>query len=192
MPGCALHRLAAEHYAGIDAYTVQLCRREQVNGQDKPEELVLFKFRKQPYSVYMKWLGPTAKGREVVFVEGRHKGEIHTLLASGDMLFQPAGKQISMAPDNFLVRSASRHAITEAGFGVLIGHFGKLVEQLEKSKLGPAPPPPAPSTGASSNAPNSRHRWRWSSRPSPRAPSRNCRAAGAACGASTRPAIYRF
>ena len=33
----------------------------------------------------------------------------------------PAGRRISLAPDSFLVRSASRHSITDAGFGKTIG-----------------------------------------------------------------------
>ncbi len=123
-----LYRLAVERYAAIDGYVVQLCRREQVNGQDKPEELVLFKFRKQPWSVYFKWLGNEGKGREAIYVQGQHDSKIHTLLAAGDMPFTPAGKHISISPDSVFVRSASRHAITEAGVGVLIDNFGRLLD----------------------------------------------------------------
>jgi hypothetical protein len=127
-----LHRLAAERYAGIESYTVRMKRREQVNGRDKPEELLLFKFRKQPFSVYFKWLGPEGQGREVVYVRGQYEDKIHTLLAAGDMPFMPAGKHIALAPDSPFVRSASRHAITEAGIGSMIDNFGRLVFAQEK------------------------------------------------------------
>jgi hypothetical protein len=123
----ALYQDAAQRYASVDSYIVRLRRREQVNGQDKPEEVLLFKFRKQPWSVYLKWLGPEGIGRQVVYVKGQHEDKIHTLLAAGDMPFVPAGRQIALAPDNPLVRSSSRHSIHEAGFGVLIESFGRLL-----------------------------------------------------------------
>jgi hypothetical protein len=127
-----LYRQAAERYAAIDSYIVRLRRREQVNGKDNPEEVLLLKFRKQPWSVYFKWLGPEKHGREVVYVKGQHGNKIHTLLAAGDMPFMPAGKRISLDPDNALVRSSSRHSIQEAGVGVLLERFGELLDGMDK------------------------------------------------------------
>jgi hypothetical protein len=123
-----LYARAMERYSTIDSYIARLRRREQVNGRDKPEELLLFKFRKQPWSVYFKWLGSESAGREVVYVKGRYGDAIHTLLAAGDMPLVPAGRRMALAPDNIFVRSASRHAITEAGIGYLIEQFGTLVD----------------------------------------------------------------
>jgi hypothetical protein len=108
----------------MDSYIARLRRREQVNGRDKPEEVLLFKFRKEPFSVYFKWLGNEGAGREVVYVRGRYGDQIHSLLAAGDMPFAPAGKRMSVSPDNLFVRNASRHGITEAGIGNLIDKFG--------------------------------------------------------------------
>lgn len=116
----------------MDCYSAQLRRREQVSGKDKPEELMLCKFRKNPYSVYFKWLGPTAKGREVVFVKGQNGELIHTRLADGDMPFMAAGKVMSLPPDNLFVRSSSRHAITEAGLGTVIAGLGQALDACEK------------------------------------------------------------
>jgi hypothetical protein len=127
-----IHQDARDRYAAIDSYIVRLRRREQVNGKDHPEELMYFRFRKQPWSVYFKWLGPEGTGREVIFVKGRYDNKILTRLAAGDMPFAPAGKRIALAPDNPLVRSSSRHSIEEAGLGVLIDKFGRLVDAEEK------------------------------------------------------------
>jgi hypothetical protein len=129
-----LHRLAVESYASINGYTAQLRRREQVHGQDKPEELLLFKFRKQPYSVYFKWIGPEAKGREVVYVKGRHDNQIHTLLAAGDMWPLPGGKTIALAPDNPFVLNKSRYAITQAGIGFVIEQFGQALHPRDPAR----------------------------------------------------------
>ncbi len=127
-----LHRLASDRYDGIDSYIARLTRREQVRGENKPEELMLFKFRKEPWSVYFKWLGPAGRGREVIFVNGKYENKIHTLLAAGDMPLAPAGKRLALPPDSILVRSASRHPVTEAGLGASIGRLGRVIEAVDR------------------------------------------------------------
>jgi hypothetical protein len=129
----ALHREAVRSYAGINSYVVRLRRREQVGGQNKPEEVMLLKFRKAPWSVYLKFLGPVGRGREVVYVKGHYEDKIHTLTAAGDIPLAPAGRHIALAPDSILVRSASRHPITEAGIGNLVEQFGRLLEYEQRS-----------------------------------------------------------
>src|SRR5262249_15477334 len=110
-------------------------RREHINGKDKPEEVLLFKFRKQPWSVYFKWLGSEGQGREVVYVRGRYEDKLHTLLAAGDMPLMSAGKRMALAPDNAFVRAASPHSITEAGIGEVIQQFGQAVATAQKNGL---------------------------------------------------------
>src|SRR5262249_37770425 len=56
-----MHQQAVEQYNGIDSYIVRLTRREQVNGKNHPEEVLLFKFRKQPWSLFFKWIGAEGK-----------------------------------------------------------------------------------------------------------------------------------
>jgi hypothetical protein len=129
-----LYQLAAERYAGMDSYIARLTRREQVNGKSAPEEVMLFKFRKEPWSVYFKWLGETGKGREVIYVKGQHENKIHTLLAAGDMPLMPAGKRLALPVDSALVRSACRHPITEAGIGASIERLGTLLSALERGE----------------------------------------------------------
>jgi Protein of unknown function (DUF1571) len=128
-----LHRLAAQRYAETRAYVVRLHRREQINGKNRPEEVLLFKFRKEPWSVYFKWLDSAGKDREVVYVKGEHGNFIHLLTAAGDIPLLPvAGKYVKLAPNSALVRTASRHPITEAGVGFFIDRFGALAEEAER------------------------------------------------------------
>lgn len=127
-----LYQAARDRYAGIDSYIVRLIRREVVKGEMNPEEVLLFKFRREPWSLYFKWLGKEGQGREVVYVKGRYEGKIHTLLAAGDVPFVPAGKRMAVSPDNVLVRSASRHPITEAGIGASIDRIGSIVAAVER------------------------------------------------------------
>jgi hypothetical protein len=127
-----LYQRSAERFASMDSYIVRLTRREQVRGLNKPEEVLLFKFRKEPWSVYFKWLGTNGEGREVIYVKNRYENKIHTLLAAGDVPLMPAGKRLSLAPDSALVRANSRHSITEAGFGSIIDRTGVLLKALER------------------------------------------------------------
>lgn len=127
-----LYQKAAGRWASIDSYMVRLKRREMIAGKAQPEELILVKFRKEPFSVYFKWLGPQAQGREVVYVKGRHDNQINTLTAAGDVPLMPAGMVFKSAPDSPLVRSRCRYPITEAGFGSTIQRFGVLVEHSER------------------------------------------------------------
>ncbi len=106
---------ASVRCSSLDSYISRLTRREYHKGKAQPEEIVLFKFRKNPFSVHFKWLGDTAKGREVVYVKGRYDNKIHTKLAAGDAPLLPAGARVAIAPDSLLARSASRHPITDAG-----------------------------------------------------------------------------
>jgi hypothetical protein len=119
-----IHKQAADACAGIDSYLCRLTRREQVNGKVHPEEVILFKFRKQPFSVHFKWIGTEGKGREVVFVKGQYDSKLQILMAAGDSLFASAGTRMAFAPDNPLVRRSSRHPITEAGVCAIVEGFG--------------------------------------------------------------------
>lgn len=123
---------AAARCATLDSYIVRLTRRESLKGKVGPEEIIAFSFRKQPFSVHLKWLGETAKGREVVYVKGRFDNKIHTKVAAGDSLLLPAGARLSLSPDNPLVRSASRHPITEAGVGHCVESLLTLLDAQER------------------------------------------------------------
>lgn len=127
-----LQQQAAAAYSGIDSYIARLTRREQINGKSEPEEVMLFKFRKQPWSVYFKWLGETGKGREVIFVKGQHGSQIHTLLAAGDHPLKAAGSRMALSPESVFVRMACRHPITEAGIGSSIERLGAVLDALER------------------------------------------------------------
>lgn len=130
----ALHRKAALKWAALDAYGCRIRRREAIAGQPKPEELLVAKFRKEPFSAFFQWLGPEAKGREVVYVQGQHGNLIHTLTAPGDIFLVAGGTRFKIAPDSLLVKNKSRYPITEAGVGALIDRFGQLVGALERGE----------------------------------------------------------
>jgi Protein of unknown function (DUF1571) len=127
-----LHSHCVQRHEAMNSYIVKLTRREMVGKKQTPEEVMLFKYRKQPRSVYFKWIGPHGEGREAIYVEGKYDGKLHTLTAAGDVPFTGAGKRIALSPDSMLVRANSRHSITQAGVGTLIDRFGRLIAAMEK------------------------------------------------------------
>jgi hypothetical protein len=124
----SLARRATACYASIDSYIVRLTRREQVGGKNRPEEVLLLKFRKAPWSLYLKWVGNEGKGREMVYVRGQYEGKIHLLTAPGDTPLAPfGGKRLSLSPDKASLAALGRHPLTEMGLGPLVERFGSLV-----------------------------------------------------------------
>ncbi|MFQ3592196.1 MAG: DUF1571 domain-containing protein [Gemmataceae bacterium] len=124
-----LLRLAREQLRTFDSYIVRLSRREAINGQMQPEEVMMFRFRAKPWSVYLKWLSKEGKGREVVYVKGQHDNKIHSLLSAGDIPFMPAGKRMALSPDNILVKNACRHPLEEAGLAASVERLGRILSQ---------------------------------------------------------------
>ena len=116
----------------MDSYIVRLTRREHVGGKNGPEEVILFKFRKEPWSLHFKWLSTAGQGREVIYVKGQYENKIHTLLAAGDAPLMPAGKRLSLAVDSPFVLSASRHPITEAGIGASVDRLAVLLDAQDR------------------------------------------------------------
>jgi hypothetical protein len=129
-----LYERAAARYAGIDSYIARLTRREQIKTKHNPEEVLLFKFRKNPWSVHFKWLGPVAHGREVLYVKDHYENKLHTLLAAGDAPFMPAGKRLDLPIDSMMVRAASRHSITEAGIGASLEKMEASIAAQERGE----------------------------------------------------------
>ncbi len=127
-----LYETALSKFQHVDSYIVRLTRREMVKGEMNPEEIMLFKFRKNPWSIYFKWLSKEGAGREVLYVKGRYEDKIHTVLAAGDIPFMPAGKRMALSPDNILVRSATRHPITQAGIAASIDKIGEFISAIER------------------------------------------------------------
>ncbi|MCS7046190.1 MAG: DUF1571 domain-containing protein [Gemmataceae bacterium] len=127
-----LYSKAAAKWASIDDYGCRMRRREVVQGRARPEEVIIAKFRKDPFSVHFEWVGQEGKGREMVYVQGQHGNLLHTLTAAGDVPLLPGGQRFKVSPDSMLVKAASRSSITDAGVGSLIERFGKLVADFER------------------------------------------------------------
>ncbi len=127
-----LQRTAAEKFAAIDGFECRLTRRETIGSKAMPEEVLDYKFRREPFSLHIKWVGMEGQGRELVYVQGKSEGKVHVLTGRGDGLLVPSGKRFAFAPTDNQIRSKSRFDIREGGMAMSITWFGKVVSAMEK------------------------------------------------------------
>ena len=123
-----IYQRSVAAYAKISAFEARLTRRESVHGKPMPQEIIHFKFRKEPYSVYLKWIGDEGKGREVVFVQG---GKMNVMPSKSDAFPLPP-MRMSFLPDDPMIRSKSRHDIREAGLSESIRKLGNSLDIIAK------------------------------------------------------------
>src|SRR5262249_30319426 len=109
-----------------------LTRREVVQGKQRPEELILLKFRERPWSAYMQWVGEEGRGREGVYVRGQHGDKIHTRLAAGDVPFMPAGRRMALSPGWAFFCAASPRPITDLGIGAAVARLGDALAAADR------------------------------------------------------------
>jgi hypothetical protein len=109
-------------YTNIQTYHCIMISQERVAGKLLPEQVIDFTFRKNPFSVYMKWLSPKDKtSQEVCYVQGRNQNKIRAK--------QGLPVWVSIDIDAPAVKQNSRHVITEAGFGNLIERCARSWDQ---------------------------------------------------------------
>jgi hypothetical protein len=126
---------AAQSYQGIRDYTCLFVKREQIQGQLQPDNLIEMRARTQPFSIYMRWLGPqTVAGQEACYVAGRNNGmmRVHSTGLAGAIGFT------SLDVRDPRVMQNNRHTITEAGIGVLIDRLNRrwqMEKQLNRTQV---------------------------------------------------------
>jgi hypothetical protein len=124
-----LARRAVEQEKSMNNYMCRIRRKEQVDGKDRPEEIIMLKYCRAPLSIHCKWLGDEAKGREIIYVHGQNENRVNVLTGRGDML--GAGKRMTFPLESPIVRSKSRYPLTEAGLGAAVMRFSALINAID-------------------------------------------------------------
>ncbi len=110
-----------ERYQSINDYTCTFFKRERISGRLIPVHIMDMKVRTKPQSIYLRFQQP-AKGREAIYVAGRHGGKVvaHDVgfnkLLAGTLQLEPTGAR---------AMEDCRHPITEAGIGPLLETVSK-------------------------------------------------------------------
>lgn len=125
--------LARQKWDATADYEAKLVRKEIINNREQPAEEMIFKFRKEPYSVYTKNIGAVGRGREIIYVQSPG-AKVHILTGEGDNRLVGAGFYTQMAPDDRMMTSKSRHKITEGAVGRTLDLFGKALAAAESGK----------------------------------------------------------
>jgi hypothetical protein len=105
-----------ERYQSVSDYTCTFWKRERISGKLIPAHIMAMKVRTKPQSIYLKFEQP-AKGREAIYVAGRHGGKVIAHDVGFNKLL--AGT-IHLEPTSARAMTDCRHPITEAGIGPLL------------------------------------------------------------------------
>jgi hypothetical protein len=131
-----LAAFSAAKWAQIDTYEAVVTRRELTPNKEMSEDVVLFQYRKQPMSVFVRTIGESGKGRELIYNSRTDK--IHVMLGEGDLKLLPAGFKVpAVTPDDPRVKERSRYSIRDAGIGTPISRVGSWVAKAEAGKIPP-------------------------------------------------------
>ena len=109
---------ARASFARVKDYVGLFYKQERINGQLQPEQTIQLRIRQEPFSVYLKWLGPQKLvGQEACYVAGKNNNQMRAKSA-GPLL--GAIGFISLDPRDPKAMANNHHPITEAGLGNLI------------------------------------------------------------------------
>jgi hypothetical protein len=129
-PALGLLARAHQFYQGVQDYTCLFVKREQVNGQVLPENLIAMKVRTRPFSVHLRWLGPKPQaGQEACYVAGRNNNMMRAR-ASGVL---GAVGFVSMPLNDPRALNNNRHTLAEAGIGNLIDQLARHWQEARRT-----------------------------------------------------------
>lgn len=123
-PALKIARKSLEACKQLDGYKATFSKREIVDGELQPLQVMQMKVRRKPFSVYLRFRRPHA-GREVLYVDGRFDGK---LLAHDSGLKGLAGT-FRLLPTSERAMSESSYPITRTGMSKLVE---AVIEQWEK------------------------------------------------------------
>jgi Protein of unknown function (DUF1571) len=132
-----LAQAAADKWAKVDTYEAVVTRRELAPNKEMTEDVVLYQFRKEPMAVYIRNIGESGKGREIVYNPSKHGDKIYSIVGKGDenFLYKVGAKAPPVSPDFPLVKAKTRYSIREAGHGTPIARVANWAAKAEGGKI---------------------------------------------------------
>jgi hypothetical protein len=118
-------RLLAEaraRFEKVTDYTCTLVKKERIDGQLTPINVMAMSVRNEPFSVDLRWIEPkNMAGQDACYVTGRNAGQMRVKSAG----FLGAIGYLSIDPNDARAKKTSKHSITEAGIGNMINQFAE-------------------------------------------------------------------
>ena len=94
----------------VNDYQCVFHKTEWKNGRQIPYEKTVMKWRRTPFSVYMKWIGTERTHQEIIYKVGWNDGMLRAHKGSFPDL------TVSLDPGGSTAMADSRHSVKEAGF----------------------------------------------------------------------------
>jgi hypothetical protein len=130
-----LYDRALQRFASIHTYIVRFKRRETIGQRALPEDNLLMKFRKEPFSIYLKSLeGSPTSGREMIYVRGQFNNQLQIKAGKYDIM---PGMRLEMDLNSPRATMNSRRTLDEAGFGNMIARFGIALAEMDSGTRPP-------------------------------------------------------
>ena len=110
----------------IGDYTCHFQKLERIDGDLQKPEQMRMKFRADPFSVYLKWIGDVSKGQETIYVDGKYKDKVQV---------HPSGflgvifRHVALDPTGKTARKHSRRPVTMAGIVNMVNLVTKQCEE---------------------------------------------------------------
>jgi hypothetical protein len=113
-PVAYLHKVA-EKCRALDQYTLTFTRQERrgLFRALRDPEVIACKFRRQPFSVYMRWLDPDIKYGESTFVTGQEDNKVRFVPRHGLFGLPPSVTRVE--PQTPVIWGEARYPITDFG-----------------------------------------------------------------------------
>jgi hypothetical protein len=133
-----LAEAAAAKWAKVNTYECVVTRRELAPNNKMNDDVVLYRFRKEPMSVYLRNLDEANQPREIIYNSGEDK--IHAIVGKADatVLFKAGSKAPVVSPDFPMVKEKTRYSIREAGYGTPIARIASWVAKAENGTIPPS------------------------------------------------------
>lgn len=113
---------ARERFSEVHNYTCLFIKRERLDGQLGPSNVMQMRFRKDPFSIGLRWLEPkNLAGQEAYYVTGQNDNKLRVKGSGALGLFG----FVTLDLDDARVKASSKHPITQAGIGNLISRYEK-------------------------------------------------------------------
>lgn len=115
--------VAADKRLQDSTYTFH--QAESIDGKKQPDQEILVKYRR-PHHVYLKWVGATHNGRQLLYKQGWNDGKLR--VSPGPWI-----PNLNLDPTSGLVMRSSRHSILEIGYPKIVGIIARDNAKVQKN-----------------------------------------------------------
>jgi hypothetical protein len=128
----ALLKWAMEHYKkNVQDYQGTLCKQERIEGKLGKEQVISFKFKENPFSIFMQWQKNAGPADRLLYVEGMHDNKM--IVHPKTFLLGLIVKSVKRDPHGEEARKVSLRTCDEFGFYRILQEMLRILQLAEKN-----------------------------------------------------------